>query len=88
LEPEQELRLHGGNVEVLRLCAEGGKRARKFLDERDYKVKECCGIVILEGITCEGTKDFGDCDRSCFFFGERSGWRRSGRKARSRSRLK
>ncbi len=51
-----------GSVQKVHKCV------RKFLDERDYKVKKCSGIVILEGITCEGTKDFGDCDRSCFYF--------------------
>lgn len=51
-----------GSVQRVRKCV------RKFLDERDYKIKKCRGIVILEGITCEGTRDFGDCDRSCFFF--------------------
>jgi hypothetical protein len=44
------------------------KRVERFLDERDYLLKKCKGIVILEGIYCEGTKDFGQCDRSCFFF--------------------
>lgn len=44
------------------------KRVEKFLDERDYLLKHCTGIVLLEGMICEGTKDFGPCDRSCFFF--------------------
>ena len=44
------------------------KRVEKFLDERDYLVKKCKGIVILENVMCEGTKDFGPCDRSCYFF--------------------
>ncbi|MGB9706866.1 MAG: hypothetical protein ACPLXP_02215 [Microgenomates group bacterium] len=44
------------------------KRVEKFLDERDYLIKKCNGIVILEGVMCQGTKDFGPCDRSCFFF--------------------
>lgn len=44
------------------------KRVNKFLDERDYLIKKCNGIVILEGVYCEGTKDFGPCDRGCFFF--------------------
>lgn len=44
------------------------KQIKKFLDERDYLLKKCNGIVILEGVFCEGTKDFGPCDRSCFFF--------------------
>jgi hypothetical protein len=44
------------------------KRLERFLDERDYKVKKASGIVLLEGVMCEGTKFFGQCDRSCFFF--------------------
>jgi len=44
------------------------KRVERFLDERDYLIKKSKGIVILEGVICEGTKDFGRCDRSCFFF--------------------
>ena len=44
------------------------KRVEKFLDERDYLVKRCKGIVLLEGVMCEGTKNFGQCDRSCFYF--------------------
>jgi len=44
------------------------KRVEKFLDERDYRVKECRGIVLLEGAICQGMVDFGGCDRSCFFF--------------------
>ena len=44
------------------------KRVNKFLDERDYKIKKCKGIVILDRVMCNGTKDFGECDRSCFFF--------------------
>lgn len=44
------------------------KRVNKFLDERDYLMKKCNNIVLLEGTICTGTKDFGPCDRSCFFF--------------------
>jgi len=44
------------------------KRVERFMDERDYLVKRCKGIVLLEGVICEGTKDFGQCDRSCFYF--------------------
>lgn len=44
------------------------KRVEKFLDERDYHLKKCNGIYILEGVHCQGTIDFGACDRSCFFF--------------------
>ena len=44
------------------------KRVEKFLDERDYLMKRCKGIVLLEGLICEGTKAYGACDRSCFYF--------------------
>ncbi len=44
------------------------KRVEKFLDERDYLLKRCKTIVLLEGVICEGSKDFGPCDRSCFYF--------------------
>jgi hypothetical protein len=44
------------------------KRIEKFLDERDYLMKTTRGIVILEGVFCQGTKDFGVCDRTCFYF--------------------
>lgn len=44
------------------------KRVNQFLDERDYRLKKCQGILLLEGILCQGTRDFGPCDRFCFFF--------------------
>lgn len=44
------------------------KKVRQFLDERDYLMKKCSGIVSLENVFCEGTTDFGPCDRGCFFF--------------------
>jgi hypothetical protein len=44
------------------------KRVERFVDERDYRVKKCKGIALLEGLTCEGTADYGRCDRACFFF--------------------
>lgn len=44
------------------------KRIGQFLDERDYQVKKVQGLVILEDVFCQGTVDFGPCDRSCFFF--------------------
>lgn len=40
----------------------------RFLDERDYKVKKCRGIVLLEGVICHGTPVFGRCDRCCHLF--------------------
>jgi hypothetical protein len=44
------------------------KRVERFLDERDYRMKRCRGIVFLEGLTCEGTFDYGRCDRTCYYF--------------------
>ncbi len=44
------------------------KRVERFLDERDYRVKQTRGVYLLEGLICNGTVDFGPCDRSCFFF--------------------
>jgi hypothetical protein len=44
------------------------KEVKRFLDERDYLIKKCSRIVILDGVMCQGTRDFGACDRSCFFF--------------------
>ena len=44
------------------------KPVRRFLDERDYRVKKSRGIVLLEGLTCEGTRDYGPCDRNCYYF--------------------
>ena len=40
----------------------------RFLDERDYGVKKCRGIVFLEGAICRGTPVFGRCDRCCYLF--------------------
>ncbi len=40
----------------------------RFLDERDYKVKKCKGIILLKGVLCQGTPVFGRCDRCCHFF--------------------
>ncbi len=41
---------------------------RRFVDECDLLVKASNGIILLEGITCEGTEDLGRCDRNCFHF--------------------
>jgi hypothetical protein len=40
----------------------------RFLDERDYKVKKCKGIVLLKDVQCIGTPVFGRCDRKCYLF--------------------
>jgi hypothetical protein len=44
------------------------KPVHMFLDERDYTVKRCKGVYLLEKAICSGTRDYGRCDRSCFFF--------------------
>jgi hypothetical protein len=40
----------------------------RFLDERDYRVKKCKGIILLDGVICHGTPTFGRCDRCCHLF--------------------
>ena len=40
----------------------------RFVDERNYKIKNARGIVLLEGVMCAGTEFYGNCDRSCLFF--------------------
>ena len=44
------------------------KRMTRFVDERDLRVKKASGIILLEGVMCQGTAEFGSCDRSCFVF--------------------
>ncbi|NLF79484.1 MAG: glycosyltransferase family 4 protein [Chloroflexi bacterium] len=44
------------------------KPVRQFLDERDYRMKACRGIVLLENVTCNGLPEYGPCDRGCFIF--------------------
>lgn len=44
------------------------KPMNRFVDERDLRVKSCSGLVLLEGVMCQGTSEFGQCDRSCLFF--------------------
>ena len=44
------------------------KSMSRFVDERDLKIKKSKGIILLEGVMCKGTADFGDCDRSCLHF--------------------
>jgi hypothetical protein len=44
------------------------KVMERFVDERDLTLKKSSGILLLEGVICRGTIDFGDCDRACFHF--------------------
>lgn len=44
------------------------KPVKQFVDERDLKVRKTKGIVLLEGIFCQGVETLGSCDRSCLYF--------------------
>lgn len=44
------------------------KPMERFVDERDLRAKRCKGIVLLEGVLCQGTAEFGRCDRACHLF--------------------
>lgn len=44
------------------------KSIERFVDERDFNVKKCKGMVLLEGVMCDGSDTFGRCDRSCLIF--------------------
>jgi hypothetical protein len=44
------------------------KPMERFVDERDYYVKKTHGIILLQGIHCEGSRFYGRCDRACFSF--------------------
>ena len=44
------------------------KPMERFMDERDFRMKKCKGVVLLEGLICQGTPEIGRCDRSCFYF--------------------
>lgn len=44
------------------------KPMKRFVDERDLRVKKSNGIILLEGVMCRGTAEFGPCDRSCLVF--------------------
>ena len=71
LSPWNELRGCGFMDEMFQYCNTRQrvlKKVEKFLDERDYLVKKTSGIIILENVICGGTKAFGPCDRSCFYF--------------------
>lgn len=44
------------------------KPVERFVDERDYRMKKTSGMVLLENLMCQGTPDYGRCDRSCYYF--------------------
>ncbi|HVU11465.1 MAG TPA: hypothetical protein VHD90_09310 [Phototrophicaceae bacterium] len=66
-----ELKGCGFMAEMLPYCGTTQrvfKSVRRFVDERDYQPKRCRGLVLLEGVICEGTTLYGPCDRSCYYF--------------------
>lgn len=44
------------------------KTMERFVDERELRVKKCKGLILLDGVMCQGTTAFGRCDRSCYVF--------------------
>jgi hypothetical protein len=44
------------------------KKVNNFLDERTMKMMKSDHIYLLEGLICEGSWPFTQCDRSCFYF--------------------
>jgi hypothetical protein len=44
------------------------KPVERFVDERDYRVLRIKGVVLLDGLTCQGIGSIGRCDRNCYFF--------------------
>lgn len=44
------------------------KPVERFLDERDYRILRTRGVVLLDGLTCQGMGGIGRCDRNCFYF--------------------
>jgi hypothetical protein len=71
LNPWNELRGCGFMSEMWQYCGTVQrvlKPVERFVDERDYQVRKARGIVLLEGVTCNGTEFYGKCDRACFLF--------------------
>lgn len=44
------------------------KPMERFVDELDGRTKKCSGLILLEGVICEGVKACGRCDRACLLF--------------------
>jgi hypothetical protein len=44
------------------------KKVNTMLDEKTMKMRRCTHVYILEGLICEGSWPFKQCDRSCFYF--------------------
>ena len=71
LNPWHEMKGCGFMSEMWKYCGTTQrvlKPVERFVDERNYQVKKSRGIVLLEGVMCDGTEFYGKCDRSCFLF--------------------
>jgi hypothetical protein len=44
------------------------KPVERLLDESEYRVRRTTGIVLLDGVICQGTEYPQGCDHACFFF--------------------
>lgn len=44
------------------------KSVERFVDERDYRVLRTRGVVLLDGLICQGIGNLGRCDRNCYYF--------------------
>lgn len=44
------------------------KPVQRYLDECDYKIRQCRGVVLLDGIICQGSAFPEGCDCSCPIF--------------------
>lgn len=44
------------------------KPVKRFVDERDCRVKSTKGVYLLEGVMCQGFELYGACDRACLYF--------------------
>jgi hypothetical protein len=44
------------------------KPVERFVDERDYRVRRTKGVVLLDGLNCQGMGSTGRCDRNCYYF--------------------
>lgn len=40
----------------------------QFVDERNGRLRKCRGLILLEGVSCEGVNAYGRCDRACLMF--------------------
>jgi len=80
VESAEGLCLYGRNVAVLRHTAQGAEAGRAISRRAGLPDQEVQGVVILDGLMCEGTRDLGCCDRSCFYFWRKNGWKKADEK--------